>query len=44
MNFGMALWLALSLRFIGVDNYLKMWPRESNRLKQERYERLTERG
>ena len=44
MSFGMALWLAITLHTIGVEIYLALTPRESNRLRQVSYERQMERG
>jgi len=44
MSFGMALWLAFVLHLVGVEIYLSLTPRESNRLRQVSYERQLERG
>jgi len=44
MSFGMALWMALFLHLVGVEIYLALTPRESNRLRQVSYERQLERG
>ncbi|KAL8870836.1 MAG: hypothetical protein Q9174_003210 [Haloplaca sp. 1 TL-2023] len=44
MSFGMALWMALFLHAVGVEIYLGLTPRESNRLRQVSYERQMERG
>ena len=44
LNFGMAIWLALALHFIGVEFYLILTPRESRRLRQVAYERQMEAG
>ncbi|KAL8641136.1 MAG: hypothetical protein Q9228_002018 [Teloschistes exilis] len=44
MNFGMALWMALLLHAVGVEIYLGLTPRETNRLRQVSYERQMERG
>ncbi|GAB7341256.1 hypothetical protein MBLNU457_7531t1 [Dothideomycetes sp. NU457] len=44
MSFGMAMWLAFVLHLVGVEIYLALTPRESNRLRQVSYERQLERG
>ena len=44
LSFGMALWLALILHLVGVEIYLALTPRESNRLRQVSYERQMEQG
>ena len=44
LNFGMSIWLAFFLHTLGVELYLKMTPRESNRLRQASYERQMEKG
>ena len=44
MSFGMAMWVAIFLHLAGVEIYLALTPRESERLKQVRYERQMERG
>ncbi|KAE8361464.1 hypothetical protein BDV27DRAFT_160707 [Aspergillus caelatus] len=44
MNFGMAFWLALFLHFIGVEIYLQLTPRESQRLREISYTRQLEAG
>ena len=44
MSFGMAMWLALFLHLVGVEIYLNLTPRESNRLRQVSYERQMEKG
>jgi hypothetical protein len=44
MSFGMALWLAIFMHLVGVEIYLALTPRESNRLRQVSYERQMERG
>ena len=44
LSFGAALWLALFLHAVGVEIYLSLTPRESNRLRQASYERQMERG
>jgi Predicted membrane protein (DUF2306) len=44
MNFGMAMWLAIFLHLVGVETYLALTPRESNRLRQVSYERQMEKG
>ncbi|KAL8709505.1 MAG: hypothetical protein Q9220_005747 [cf. Caloplaca sp. 1 TL-2023] len=44
LSFGMALWMALFLHAVGVEIYLNLTPRESNRLRQVSYERQMEKG
>ena len=44
ISFGMAMWLALFLHLVGVEIYLGLTPRESNRLRQVSYEKQIERG
>lgn len=44
ISFGMAMWLAIILHLVGVEIYLALTPRESNRLRQVSYERQMERG
>ncbi|KAI4180583.1 MAG: hypothetical protein LQ346_006955 [Caloplaca aetnensis] len=44
LSFGMALWLALFLHAAGVEIYLNLTPRESNRLRQVSYEKQMEKG
>jgi hypothetical protein len=44
MSFGAAIWLALFLHLVGLEIYLALSPRESNRLRQVSYERQMERG
>jgi len=44
MSFGMAMWLAIVMHLVGVEVYLALTPRESNRLRQVSYERQMERG
>jgi len=44
ITFGMAGWLALGLHAIGVEVYLHLTPRESERLRQVSYERQVEAG
>lgn len=44
MNFGMALWLALMLHAIGIEVYLHLTPRESQRLREVSYQRQLEAG
>ena len=44
LSFGMALWMALFLHLVGVEIYLALTPRESNRLRQVSYEKQMERG
>ncbi|KAI5207931.1 hypothetical protein AUEXF2481DRAFT_7839 [Aureobasidium subglaciale EXF-2481] len=42
--FGAAGWLALLLHTIAIEGYLRLTPKESNRLRQVSYERQLERG
>lgn len=44
ITFGMAIWLSLIMHLIGVEIYLALTPRESNRLRRVSYERQLERG
>lgn len=44
ISFGMAMWLAIVLHAVGVELYLNLTPRESNRLWQVSCERQMERG
>ena len=44
LSFGMAMWMAIFLHLVGVEIYLNLTPRESNRLRQVSYERQMERG
>lgn len=44
LSFGMAMWMAIILHLVGVEIYLALTPRESNRLRQVSYERQLERG
>lgn len=44
ISFGMAWWMAIFLHLTGVEIYLALTPRESNRLRQVSYERQMERG
>ena len=44
MSFGMAMWLAIFLHLTGVEIYLALTPRESERLRQVSFERQLERG
>ena len=44
VSFGMALWMALLLHAVGVEIYLRLTPRESERLRQVSYERQLEAG
>lgn len=44
MSFGMALWMALLLHAVGVEIYLRLTPRESERLRNVSYERQLEAG
>ena len=44
MSFGMALWLGIFIHLVGVEVYLALTPRESNRLRQVSYERQIEKG
>ncbi|MCJ1395272.1 hypothetical protein MMC18_008156 [Xylographa bjoerkii] len=44
LNFGMAIWLSFFLHAVGVEIYLNLTPRESQRLRQVSYERQLEIG
>lgn len=44
LNFGMAMWMSIFLHLAGVEIYLALTPRESERLRQVSYERQLERG
>ncbi|KAF7509120.1 hypothetical protein GJ744_008347 [Endocarpon pusillum] len=44
ITFGMAMWLALLIHAVGVETYLQLTPRESQRLRQISYERQLEAG
>lgn len=44
LPFGMALWLALAMHAIGVEIYLRLTPREHERLRQVSYEKQLEAG
>ncbi|KAL8987239.1 MAG: hypothetical protein Q9169_008718 [Polycauliona sp. 2 TL-2023] len=44
LSFGMAGWLALVLHSIGVEVYLRLTPREGNRLRNVSYQRQLEAG
>ena len=44
ISFGIALWLALILHLVGVEIYLALTLRESNRLRQVSYKRQLEKG
>ena len=44
VSFGMALWLAIFMHVVGVEIYLALTPKESNRLRQVSYERQMEKG
>ena len=44
MSFGMAMWLAMFIHLVGVEIYLALTPRESERLRHVSYERQMERG
>jgi Predicted membrane protein (DUF2306) len=44
VSFGMGMWLAIFMHAVGVEIYLALTPRESNRLRQVSYERQMERG
>ncbi|KAL8923018.1 MAG: hypothetical protein Q9208_004830 [Pyrenodesmia sp. 3 TL-2023] len=44
LSFGMAVWMALFLHAAGVEIYLNLTPRESNRLRQVSYEKQLEKG
>lgn len=44
MTFGMAGWLALTMHAVGVEVYLRLTPRESERLREKSYQRQLEAG
>ena len=44
MSFGMAMWLAIIMHVAGVEIYLALTPRETERLRQVSYEKQMERG
>jgi hypothetical protein len=44
VSFGMALWLEFMMHLVGVEIYLVLTPKESERLRQVSYERQMERG
>lgn len=44
MSFGMAAWLALAFHAVGVEVYLQLTPKESERLRRVSYQRQVERG
>ncbi|KAF3908167.1 hypothetical protein AA313_de0200901 [Arthrobotrys entomopaga] len=44
LSFGMATWLSIILHVIGVEIYLALTPRETERLRQVSYQRQLERG
>ncbi|PGH28480.1 hypothetical protein GX50_08781 [[Emmonsia] crescens] len=44
ISFGMALWIAMFLHIVGVEIYLQLTPRESQRLRMVSYERQKEAG
>ncbi|EER44302.1 conserved hypothetical protein [Histoplasma capsulatum H143] len=44
MSFGLALWLAMFMHIVGVEIYLQLTPRESQRLRMVSYERQKEAG
>jgi hypothetical protein len=44
MSFGMACWLALAIHAIGVEVYLQLTPRETERLRKVSYQRQLEAG
>ena len=44
VSFGMAAWLAFALHVVGVEIYLRLTPRESERLRQVSYEKQLEAG
>lgn len=43
-SFGMAMWLAIFLHGAGIEIYLRLTPREGERLRQASYERQMEKG
>lgn len=44
LSFGMALWMSILLHLVGVEIYLNLTPRESERLRKVSYERQLEAG
>ena len=44
ISFDLATWMAIFLHLVGVEIYLKLTPRESDRLRQVSYERQLEKG
>ncbi|RPB05504.1 hypothetical protein L873DRAFT_1797890 [Choiromyces venosus 120613-1] len=44
VTFGMSVWVAILVHFIGVEIYLRLTPAESERLRMVSYERQLERG
>ncbi|QDS67858.1 hypothetical protein FKW77_007636 [Venturia effusa] len=44
VSFGMTLWLALAIHAIGIEIYIRLTPRENERLRQVSYERQQEAG
>ncbi len=44
LNFGMAMWLAIFLHAVGIEIYLKLTPREGQRLRMVSYEKQLEAG
>jgi uncharacterized membrane protein len=44
VGFGMALWLALAMHAIGVEVYLHLTPKESERLREVSYQKQMEKG
>ena len=44
VGFSMAMWLSIFLHAVGVEIYLKLTPRESQRLRQVAYEKQLEAG
>lgn len=44
LSFGMALWLSIFLHTVGVEIYLALTPRESQRLREVSYQRQLEKG
>ena len=44
LSFGMAMWLAIIIHLVGVEIYLGLTPRESERLRRVSYERQLEAG
>ena len=43
-TFGMSLWVALVLHAVGIEVYLRLTPRETERLRQVSFEKQLERG